>query len=70
MAAGRWCLQGVLGISCLGFAIAADLASPSQAAVDALFDYGSRNAQLERTWFKAIGFDPDRAELPEIADVL
>jgi hypothetical protein len=41
-----------------------------QAAVDALFDYGSRNAQLERTWFKAIGFDPDRAELPEIADVL
>ena len=41
-----------------------------QAAVDALFDYGSRNAQLERTWFKAIGFDPDRAELPENADVL
>jgi hypothetical protein len=34
-AAGRWCLQGILGISCLGFAIAADLASPSQAAVDA-----------------------------------
>lgn len=41
-----------------------------QAAVDALFEYGSRQAHVERTWFKAIGFDPDRAELPEIADVL
>lgn len=41
-----------------------------QAAIDALFDYGSRQARVERTWFKAIGFDPDRAELPEIADVL
>lgn len=41
-----------------------------QAAVDVLFDYGSRQARVERTWFKAIGFDPDRAELPEIADVL
>lgn len=41
-----------------------------QAAVDVLFDYGSRQARVERTWFKAIGFDPDRADLPEIADVL
>ena len=40
------------------------------AAVDVLFEYGTRQARLERTWFKAIGFDPDRAELPEIADVL
>ncbi|MES2492533.1 MAG: hypothetical protein V4579_04535 [Pseudomonadota bacterium] len=47
-----------------------DHASFPQAAVDVLFDYGSRQARVERTWFKAIGFDPDRADLPEIADVL
>lgn len=41
-----------------------------QEAIDALFEYGSRQAHVERTWFKAIGFDPDRATLPEIADVL
>jgi len=41
-----------------------------QAAVDVLFEYGSRQAHVDRTWFKAIGFDPDRADLPEIADVL
>lgn len=35
MATVRWCLPGLLGIACLGFARSAELASPSQAAVDA-----------------------------------
>lgn len=35
LAKRRCWLQGVLGIACLGGVMAADLASPSQAAVDA-----------------------------------
>jgi hypothetical protein len=57
----------------LGHAVDAVIRSEAPlgpAAVDAILAYGERQAWRERTWFKAVGIDPDRAELPNIEDVL
>jgi len=51
--------------------IGADHAAPlCQAAMDAILDFGERQARRERTWFKSNSLDPDRAELPAIEDAL
>jgi hypothetical protein len=42
----------------------------SAAAVEAILDYGEKQALRERAWFKLCGLDPDARELPEIAAVL
>ncbi|ALR20195.1 hypothetical protein [Sphingobium baderi] len=46
-----------------------DHAPLSQAASDAVLAYGLRHARRERTWFKANHLDPDRDELPAIAEI-
>ncbi|MBA2935521.1 hypothetical protein HZF05_15650 [Sphingomonas sp. CGMCC 1.13654] len=40
------------------------------AAFAAIIDYGHRQARRERSWFAATGLDPDRAELPTIAQTM
>jgi len=47
-----------------------DAAPLPRAATDAILNYGARQAWRERIWFKGNGLDPDKAELPEIADAL
>jgi hypothetical protein len=42
----------------------------SPAAVEAILDYGQKQAFRERTWFKLCGLDPDAAALPAIEAVL
>lgn len=37
---------------------------------DAVLTYGERQATRERTWFAATGLDPDRHELPGIAEMM
>ena len=37
---------------------------------DAVLAYGERQATRERTWFAATGLDPDRCELPGIAEMM
>ncbi len=37
---------------------------------DAVLAYGERQATRERTWFAATGLDPDRRELPGIAEMM
>ncbi len=37
---------------------------------DAVLAYGETQATRERTWFAATGLDPDRRELPGIAEMM
>lgn len=35
-----------------------------------ILDYGAKNALRERIWFQGVGIDPDRSELPPVADAI
>ncbi|AGH51800.1 hypothetical protein G432_20590 (plasmid) [Sphingomonas sp. MM-1] len=60
-------LGGVIDRIILGEDGRVPLPPPAFAAV---IDYGRRQARRERSWFAGTGLDPDRAELPTIAQTM
>lgn len=41
-----------------------------QGVIDAVLDYGTRQSLRERVWFAGNGLDPDKAQLPELSEVI
>jgi len=42
----------------------------SREARKVILDYGAKNALRERIWFQGVGIDPDRSELPPVAEAI